>query len=170
MAGFRGTQRVSVGAGMTVAFALLAACGGSAPAPVPAQPSEPRHETVRVGDVTVRANTLRTTDLDEAVAARYGIARDPGTVLLLVGVRRGDAADETPIPAQVTATVTDLRGQRSPVEMRALHGNDPSGEAVLDYFAVVEASPPDTLRFDLDIAWPGGPGATLRVEHELRPD
>ena len=102
MAGFRGTQRVSVGAGMTVAFALLAACGGSAPAPVPAQPSEPRHETVRVGNVTVRANTLRTTDLD--------------------------------------------------------------------YFAVVEASPPDTLRFDLDIAWPGGPGATLRVEHELRPD
>ena len=160
MAGFRGTQRVSVGAGMTVAFALLAACGGSAPAPVPAQPSDPRHETVRVG----------TTDLDEAVAARYGIARDPGTVLLLVGVRRGDDADETPIPAQVTATVTDLRGQRSPVEMRALHGNDPSGEAVLDYFAVVEASPPDTLRFDLDIAWPGGPGATLRVEHELRPD
>ncbi|HEU4813844.1 MAG TPA: DUF4426 domain-containing protein [Xanthomonadaceae bacterium] len=157
-------------AGMTVVWALLTACGGSAPEPVAAQPAVPRHATTQVGDVTVRANALRTASLDAAVAERYGIAREPDAVLLLVGVRRGDGADEVPIAADVAATVTDLRGQRHEVEMRELHGNAPSGEPVLDYFGVVEASPPDTLRFDIEVDWDGGPGATLRVEHELRPD
>ena len=156
-------------AGMTGAM-LLVACGGSGPQPATAQSAVPRHETVRVGDVTVRANTLRTADLDAQVAQRYGIARDPGTVLLLVGVRRGEGAGETPIPARVTATVTDLRGQRHALDVRELHGNDPSGATVLDYFAVVETAPPDTLRFAIDVAWEGGPGTTLRVEHELRPE
>ena len=86
----------------------------------------------------------------------------------LVGVRRG--AEEVPMAADVTATVTDLRGQRRDLAMRGLHGNTPSGDTVLDYFGVVEASPPDTLRFDIDVQWPGGRGATLRVDHELRPD
>lgn len=149
---------------------LLAACGGSAPQPVDAQPALLRHATTRVGDITVRANALRTADLDPAVAERYGIARDPHAVLLLVGVRRGDGADEMPMAADVGATVTDLRGQRRQLEMRELHGSEPSGAAVLDYFAVVEASPPDTLRFDVQADWGRGPGATLRVEHELRPD
>ncbi|HET8818201.1 MAG TPA: DUF4426 domain-containing protein [Xanthomonadaceae bacterium] len=149
---------------------LLGACGGSEPQAAAAQPAVPRHETVRVGDVTVRANTLRTADLDAQVAERYGIERQPGSVLLLVGVRRGEGAGETPIPARVSATVTDLRGQRQTLAMRELHGNAPSGGTVLDYFAVVETTPPDTLRFDIDVAWNGPKGATLRVDHELRPD
>lgn len=161
---------LSAVAGMAAALSLLTACDGDRPRPATTQAPVPRHETVRVGDVTVRANTLRTFDLDAQVAERYGIARDPGTVLLLVGVRRGEGAGETPIPARVTARVTDLRGQRHTLDMRELHGNDPSGATVLDYFAVVETSPPDTLRFDIDVGWAGGRGATLRVDHELRPD
>jgi hypothetical protein len=153
-----------------LAIAGLAACGGSAPEPAAGQPELPRHATLRVGDVTVRANALATSSLDAAVAERYGIAREPGTVLLLVGVRRGEGVADTPIRASVSATVTDLRGQRRTMEMRELHGNEPSGEPVLDHFGVVEASPPDTLRFDVDVQWPGGRGATLRLEHELRPD
>ncbi len=156
-------------AGAALAAVLVAACGGSAPEPVAAQPAVPRHATTQVGDVTVRANALRTSSLDAAVAERYGIARAPDTVLLLVGVRRGNGAGEMPIAANVTATVTDLRGQRRALAMRALHGNVPPGETVLDYFGVIEASPPDTLRFDIDVDWAGG-GTTLRVEHELRPD
>lgn len=146
---------------------LLAACGGSAPAPAAAQPAVPRHATAQVGDVTVRANAIATSGLDAAIAERYGIAREPETVLLLVGVRRG--VEETPMAAGVRAVVTDLRGQRRDVAMRELHGNAPSGEPVLDYFGVVEASPPDTLRFDIDVTWTGGRGTALRVEHELRP-
>lgn len=157
-------------AGMALASALLAACGGSAPQPATEQAPVPRHETVRVGEVTIRANTVRTADLDAQVAERYGIERAPDTVLLLVGVRRGEGADEVPIPARVSGRVTDLRGRRHALEMRELHGNDPSGASVLDYFAVVETSPPDTLRFDIDVEWTGGHGANLRVDHELRPD
>lgn len=148
----------------------LAGCGGSAPDPAAARPALPRHATVQVGDVTVRANALRTTDLDATVAERYGIAREPGDVLLVVGVRRGQGAAEAPIPASVATTVTDLRGQRRTLEMRQLHGFEPSGEPVLDHYAVVGASPPDTLRFEIEVDWPRGPGATLRLEHELAPD
>lgn len=148
----------------------LASCGGSPPEPAAGQPALPRHATVREGDVTVRANAFPTAQLDATVAERYGIAREPGAVLLLVGVHRGEGAAETPIQANVAATVTDLRGQRRTLEMRELHGNDPSGATVLDHFAVVDASPPDTLRFDVAVDWPGGRGTTLRVEHELRPD
>ena len=54
--------------------------------------------------------------------------------------------------------------------MRELHGSDPSGAPVLDHFGVVEATPPDTLRFDVDVAWPGGRGATVRADYEARPD
>lgn len=149
---------------------LFGGCGGSAPEPVVAQPAVPRHATAQVGDVTVRANALRTSNLDAAVAERYGIARDPDAVMLLVGVRRGEGIDEVPIAADVVVAVTDLRGQRRDVVMRELHGNDPSGAAVLDYFGVVEATPPDTLRFDIAVDWADGRGATLRVDHELRPD
>lgn len=149
---------------------VLAACGGSAPTPATAQPPLPRHATVRVGDVTVRANAVPTAHLDATVAERYGIARAPESVLLLVGVHRGDAASEAPIRAGVTATVTDLRGQQRSLEMRELHGNDPSGAAVLDHFAVVEASPPDTLRFDIAVDWQGGPGARVRLDYEAVPD
>lgn len=148
----------------------LVSCGGSLPEPATGQPALPRHATVREGDVTVRANAFPTAHLDATVAERYGIARQPGAVLLLVGVHRGEGADERPIQANVAATVTDLRGQRRTLEMRELHGNDPSGATLLDHFAVVEVSPPDTLRFDVTVDWPGGRGTTLRVEHELLPD
>lgn len=157
-------------AGMTLALVLLAGCGGSAPEPGVAQPAVPRHATAQVGDVTVRANALRTSSLDAAVAERYGISRDPDAVMLLVGVRRGQGIDEVPIAADIAVEVTDLRGQRRDVVMRELHGNDASGATVLDYFGVVEATPPDTLRFDIDVDWVNGRGATLRVDHELRPE
>jgi len=149
---------------------LLAGCGEQAPRVVEGQPAAPRHATVHVGEVTIRANALRTSALDAGVAARYGIPRADDTVLLLVGVRRGDGAAEVPMAAQVRATVTDLRGQRRPVEIRELHGNEPSGETVLDYFGTVQATPPETLRFEISVDWPGSKGATLRVEHELRRD
>lgn len=163
-----GVARRFAFAGIAVALSLAVACGGTAPEPAAAQPAVPRHATAQVGDVTVRANAIATSSLDAAIAERYGIAREPDTVLLLVGVRRG--LEETPMAAAVTATVTDLRGQRRDVSMRELHGNAPSGEPVLDYFGVVEAAPPDTLRFDIEVEWTGGRGATLRVEHELRPE
>lgn len=166
----RGRTRAWIPAFAGMAMLLLAGCGGGTPEPAVAQPAVPRHATAQVGDVTVRANALRTSRLDPSVAERYGIARDPETVLLLVGVRRGAGVDEVPIAADVTATVTDLRGQRREVAIRELHGSDPTGAVVLDYFGVVEATPPDTLRFDIDVAWAGGRGTTLRVDHELRPD
>ena len=157
-------------AGMALAAVLLAGCGEQAPRVVEGQPAVPRHATVQVGDVTIRANVLRTSALDAEVAARYGITRADDSVLLLVGVRRGNGAAEVPMAAQVSATVTDLRGQRRQVEIRELHGNEPSGETVLDYFGTVQATPPETLRFAIAVDWPGSKGATLRVDHELRPD
>ena len=80
--------------------------------------------TVRSGDVTVRASVLPTTAMSEAVAAQYGIQRDPGSVMLLVGVRQGPDMQETALPATITATATDLRGVRQTLELREVRSGD----------------------------------------------
>ena len=85
-------------------------------------------------------------------------------MLLLVALRQGPQAQETSLPAQVTATVTDLRGRTQPVAMRELR----SGE-LLDYVGVVEVAPPDTLRFDLVIVREGGARSTLQFTRDVYP-
>ncbi len=120
--------------------------------------------TVRSGDVTVRASVLPTTAMSEAVAAQYGIQRDPGSVMLLVGVRQGPDMQETALPATITATVTDLRGVRQSLELREVRSGD-----LVDYVGVARVSPPDTLRFDLDIRREGGATQTMQFTRDIFP-
>ncbi|MFD0739337.1 DUF4426 domain-containing protein [Lysobacter koreensis] len=118
----------------------------------------------RVGDVTIRASVIQTSALAQSVAAQYGITRDDRTVLLLVAVRQGTEAQETALPARITATVTDLRGRRQDIAMRELR----SGE-LLDYVGTVEVTLPDTLRFDLTIVREGGASSTMQFNREFYP-
>lgn len=126
---------------------LLAACGarpasqeelaaqlGAARAPAEA----------RAGDLVVRASIAPTASLGDAIAARYGVSRNPRTVLLLVGVRREDGNGETSLPAVLEAGVRDLRGARRPVELREVRS-----EGFIDYVGEVQVAPPDTLSFDI---------------------
>ncbi len=145
----------------------LGACGGSN-APPPAAPAAPAtapaEAVARIGDVSVHASVVQTSTLGEGVAREYGITRDEHRVLLLVAVRQGPEAEATALPAQVVATVTDLRGRRQDIAMRELR----SGE-LLDYIGTVEIDLPDTLRFDVVVTRAGGASSTLQFNREFYP-
>jgi len=142
----------------------MAGCGGNAPAPAtPAPPAQPEAVS-KIGEVTIRATALQTAALTPEVASRYGITRGDRTVMLLVGVRQGPEMQETALPATITATVTNLSGQRQQIAMRELRSGD-----LLDYVGTAETSLPDTLRFDLTIVREGGASSTMQFTREFYP-
>lgn len=143
----------------------LAACGGdpagraglaeeAAASRLPAE--------LELGELRVRASLSPSLALGEAVAQRYGIARERGTHLLLVGVRQGPAHDETSLPARVTAYARDLRGVRQDIELREIRS-----DGFIDYAGTVRASPPDTLSFVVDAEAITHTGATLRFSRDV---
>jgi len=139
------------------------ACGRDVPAPTPTAAAT-QEAISRIGDITVRASAVQTATLPESVASRYGIARDDRTVMVLVAVRQGPEAQESSLPAHVTATATDLRGQRHEITMRELRSGD-----LLDYVGTVDVALPDTLRFDLTIVREGGASSTMQFTREFYP-
>jgi hypothetical protein len=142
----------------------LAGCGGSAPPPATPAAAAPQEAISRIGDVTIRASVLPTATLAAEVASQYGITRDDRTVMLLVGVRQGPEAQEAALPARISATATNLSGQRHPIDMRELRSGD-----LLDYVGTVEIAMPDTLRFDLTIVREGGATSTMQFSREFYP-
>ena len=143
---------------------LLAACGAQPPARSAGDSTAPQEAIARAGDVSMRASVVQTSTLGADVARQYGISRDPGTVMLLVAVRQGAEGAETALPAQVTATATDLRGQRQDIAMRELRVGD-----LLDYVGTVQTTPPDTLRFDVTIVRDGGATSSMQFTREFFP-
>lgn len=153
---------------------LLAGCGGSPTAlPANAPAALAQSEAIaRVGDVTVRANALQTSTLQESVARAYGIPRDDGTILLLVAVRRGAGADAASMPARIDASATDLSGHRHDIAMRELRIDDPgssTGQALIDHVGTIDISLPETLRFDVRIVREGGATSTMQFDREFFP-
>jgi len=153
---------------LSVLCVALTACGGSAPPAPPASPgagaAASQEAVSRIGDVTIRASAIPTATLGEQVARQYGISRADNTVMLLIGVRQGSDAQETALPARITATATDLRGRQHPIEMRELRSGD-----LLDYIGIVEVSPPDTVRFDVTIVREGGATSQMQFSRDVYP-
>ena len=152
---------------LLMAMLALGACGGSnAPTPVkPAASATASPEAVtRIGDVSIHASVVQTSTLAPSVASAYGIARDERRVLLLVAVRQGPEAQAIALPAQVVATVTDLRGRRQDIAMRELRSGD-----LLDYVGTAEIDLPDTLRFDVAVTRTGGATSTMQFNREFYP-
>lgn len=148
----------------------LAACGGDRPASAVPATAASQEAISRIGDVTIRATALPTATLAPEVASQYGIVRDERTVMLLIGVRRGPEGQEVAVPATITATATNLSGQRHTIALRELRSGDPgSGQALLDYVGTVETSLPDTLRFDVVIVREGGASSTMQFSREFYP-
>lgn len=146
------------------ALLLLSACGGaSAPAPAAAA-ADSGEATATVGDVSIRASALQTSALNDAVARQYGITRDDKTVMLLVAVRKGSGADETSLPAKVTASAAGLAGGKQDIPMRELRAGE-----LLDYVGTVDTSLPETLRFEVTVVREDGVASTLRFNREFYP-
>lgn len=143
---------------------LATACGGTNP-PVPSSAASAQGEAIaRVGNISVRASPIQTSMLNPAVALQYGIERGDNTVLLLVAVRQGTEANETSLPAQITASAIDLRGHRQAIVMRELRTGD-----LIDYIGTVETALPETLRFDVKAVRDGKVVATLQFNREFYP-
>lgn len=151
-----------------LACLLLGACDGDtrpSGAPVAATaPSAPQEAVTRIGDVTIRASVVQTSTLPDAVAMQYGIERSDRLALLLVAVRQGPEAQETALPATITATAIDLRGRRQDIPMRELRTGD-----LLDYVGTAEIDLPDTLRFELTVVREGGAPSTMQFNREFYP-
>lgn len=144
---------------ITIALLCLAlgACGGDAPKPAK-RLEAPQEAVSRVGDVTVRANLVFTDSLNDAVAKQYGIERASGSLMLLVSVRKGPDGQDIALPATITASISNLHGQRTAIAMREMRTGDTGaqhGQAYIDYIGTIRISPPDTLTFDLTIAREG---------------
>lgn len=155
-------------AGLALACgSMLAACGGG-PARAPAADAPPQEALVQAGDVRVRATAVPTRTLGQTVARQYGITRTDDTVMLLVSVRKGvDDATAVSLPARVTATAIDLRGNRQAIAMRELRSGD-GPDALVDAVGIADVDVPDTLRFELDVAYAGG-GAQLAFARDFHP-
>lgn len=150
----------------------LAACGGGKPPSAVPAGAAPQEAISRIGDVTIRATALPTATLAPEIAGQYGIARDERTIMLLIGVRQGPEGQEVALPATITATATNLSGQRQSIALRELRSGAPStgsGQALLDYVGTVETSLPDTLRFDVVIVREGGASSTMQFSREFYP-
>ena len=99
--------------------ALVAACGSEPAVPATGEVQAPAKLTT--GDVTVRATALPSMRLGDAMASRYGVARDPDTVLLVIGMRRGPQSAETSVAGRVGAEANNLLGNRQRIALRELH-------------------------------------------------
>ena len=144
----------------------LAACSRSnAPTPVTASTQTASAEAEStVGNATVHVSAVPTTQLPPSVAQGYGIERAPRRILLLVNLRDIGAG---PAPA-VTATVTDLQEHTTPVDLRAIHvaGGDAS---TVDYVGTVDATLPDTLRFQV-VVRNAGTTASVQLSRDFYPE
>ncbi|UHQ22366.1 DUF4426 domain-containing protein [Lysobacter sp. 5GHs7-4] len=153
-----------------LSLALLAGCGREAAVPGSSGNANaaPQEAVARSGDVTVRASALQTSALSPTVAAQYGIVRDDATVMLLVAVRRGPDGQDVAVPARVSATATDLRGQRHTLELRELRTGEGDAQ-LLDYIGTVEIALPDTLRFEVGVTPEQGASTTVQFSREFYP-
>jgi Domain of unknown function (DUF4426) len=147
-------------ASLSISIALVG-CGGDTPKPAKLVDA-PQEAISRVGDVTIRANVLPTASLSEAVAKQYGIAREDDRVMLLISVRKGPDNQDVALPATIDAKVSNLQGQHRDIEMRELRTGD-----YIDYVGTTTVSPPDTLRFELEIQREGGARSTMTFSREF---
>lgn len=153
-------------------FALLSAfaltgCGRDAtPSSAPMAATTPgdaaNGATATSNGITLRANVVETADLQESVAAGYGIAREPNQALLLLTVRDANGDNATPVSLQ--ATVSDLKGGERPLQLQEIR----AGEFV-DHIGLVPVAAPDTLTFEIRAQFAPGSTSTMRVSRDFYP-
>ena len=118
--------------------------------------------TATSNGITLRANVVETRDLQESVAAGYGIAREPNQALLLLTVRDANGDNATPVSLQ--ATVSDLKGGERPLQLQEIR----VGEFV-DRIGLVPVNAPDTLTFEVRAQLAPGSSSTVRVSRDFYP-
>ena len=151
---------------LCLAFALSGCGHGDTPPRAPMAATTPgdaaNGATATSNGITLRANVMETQDLQESVAASYGIAREPNQALLLLTVRDANGDNATPVSLQ--ATVSDLKGGKRPLPLQEIR----AGEFV-DRIGLAPVAAPDTLTFEVRAQLAPGSTSTVRVSRDLYP-
>ncbi len=139
-------------------FALLlvaAFCIITMPALLPVN----AEQYVGMDDIQVHYNAISTDKLPPAVARAYGITRSQSRAMLNVTVLRSAASDELgkPINGAVTASATNLTGQRRDIDMRRIED-----AGAIYYVGFVRVSDAETLDFVVDVV-PEGKDDSIEV-------
>lgn len=150
------------------AAVLLAACGGNdqaaSPAAVPITvPGSASQVETAVGDASVTAVAIQTSQIPDGVAAEYGIEQRDDLVMLRISPRQGEIGSISSAPTEVRATVTDLRG-----ETRALELEQRVVAGLVDHVGTVQVTLPETLRFNVTAVSQQGETQTLELSREFR--
>lgn len=156
------TPRLRRSALLAVSLALTLAACGNGPAPsAPPNAVEPPAE-LRVGDRVLRASLVPAGAVGAAMAREYGVDREAGGMVLVIGLRTG--ADETSLPARVEARASDLLGRGQPIALREVRSN-----GYIDYVGTLRVKPPETLSFDISVEAAGAAPMTLRFSRDILP-
>lgn len=126
-------------------LAALAGCGGPAPQAAQFVPPEPGVAELE-GPLLARYTLVPTLALDAAMARRYGIAREEGSAMLLVALRRPGPDGEEAAEGQVQARVRDLSGRVQEVALRRI-----DSDGYHDHVGVVAVAPRDELRVEVQV-------------------
>jgi hypothetical protein len=98
------------------------------------------------GDLRVHYNALPTLSLNDAVAREYGVAKDAGSAMLVVAVRRLENGEETSAEGEVSAEAFDLQGARQHIEFSAVK----TGQYT-DHIGVFTIHARDSYRFEVTV-------------------
>lgn len=119
------------------AMTLLILAASLAP-PALAQQSE------RFGDYEVHYNTLNTNMLSPDVASAYGIQRAGTQAMLNVTVLHRESRE--PLEAEISATATNLTGQRRDIDLRRVED-----QGAIYYIGQFRIHDQETLNFNLQV-------------------
>jgi hypothetical protein len=142
----------------------------SAAASAPAAPARPSlylgsgRNSTQSGEFTVHYNAIPTLQLTPEIARRHGITRSANRALLNVSVRRGKAAESSPVSARISAAATNPAGQRQSLNLREVR----DGQA-LYYLGEARIEPRDELDFELEVQPEGSAPIRARFRQAFWP-
>jgi len=117
-----------------------------------AGPSVLAQQARQFGDYEVHFNTINTNLLTPEVASAYSIQRAGTQALLNITVL--DKNSEEPVTAKITATATNLTGQRREITMRKIED-----QGAIYYIGQFRIHDEEMLNFSVSIAPEGHQGA-----------
>lgn len=170
-----GSHPIRLFAGMFAMIAVLAGCGQpeqivdqagqSAPVDTSSENQQPLGHVMEFDGYTLRANVIRTDDLDEIMAQQYGVATDPEHALLsLVILEKQPNQQPSTVWAEVTVRNISLVGRQESIEMRPI---ETLGD--VSFAGILDASSQRIFKLDIT-AQPEGTDEQLQMEFEVRLD
>lgn len=145
----------------SISLVLMAAACSGTQSPQAAVFVPPAESTADFADLRVHYNALPTMSLGDAVAREYEIAKDPGTAMLVIALRKTDGENEVAAQGDVSAVAYDLQGTRQQIDFKPVA----TGEYT-DHLGVFKMSPRDTYRFEVTVN-SGGRTETVKFQRSF---